>query len=176
MSTFVAYVNEAGSRFEVTIPDLPGFSCMGETEEEAKMRSAEALGAHLARLEEAGAEIPAPRPLTAFGQDGTNPALFLVGFHIGGSLKQELQDFGHVLRRIERGETVVAEVHLTLESPSLAIPAINWGKVDATTDEDIAIQIAADPDTAPIWSAEEIARGRRVTRHSAQHRGKPGQR
>ena len=32
----------------------------------------------------------------------------------------------------------------------------NWEKVDATTDEDIAQQIAEDPDTAPFMTLEDL--------------------
>jgi putative transcriptional regulator len=38
----------------------------------------------------------------------------------------------------------------------LARLEVDWAKVDATTDEDIARQAAADPDTAPPASEEEL--------------------
>ena len=39
---------------------------------------------------------------------------------------------------------------------------IDWAALDATSDADIDAQIAADADTAPIFSPEEIARAKRV--------------
>ncbi|HEX3410328.1 MAG TPA: BrnA antitoxin family protein [Stellaceae bacterium] len=41
---------------------------------------------------------------------------------------------------------------------SKRISRTDWAKVDATTDEDIARQIAEDPDTAPEWTAEDFDR------------------
>ena len=35
---------------------------------------------------------------------------------------------------------------------------VDWAKVDATTDEEIAAQIAADPDTAPAGALEDAIR------------------
>ena len=40
--------------------------------------------------------------------------------------------------------------------PTGAHMATNWDKVDATTDEDIARQIAEDPDTAPFMTLEDL--------------------
>jgi putative transcriptional regulator len=39
---------------------------------------------------------------------------------------------------------------------------IDWAALDATTDAEIEAQIAADPDTAPIFTADDLARARRV--------------
>ena len=45
----------------------------------------------------------------------------------------------------------------------LDLAKVDWSRVDATTDAEIARQAAGDPDTAPIFSAKEIlAAGRRV--------------
>jgi putative transcriptional regulator len=45
----------------------------------------------------------------------------------------------------------------------LDLARIDWHRVDATTDEDIARQAAEDADTAPVFTAEEIlAAGRRI--------------
>jgi putative transcriptional regulator len=45
----------------------------------------------------------------------------------------------------------------------LDLARIDWRRVDATTDEEIARQTAADADTAPVFTAEEIlAAGRRI--------------
>jgi uncharacterized protein (DUF4415 family) len=41
---------------------------------------------------------------------------------------------------------------------SKRVSRTDWAKVDATTDEDIARQIAEDPDTASEWSAEDFDR------------------
>src|ERR1700742_3770995 len=46
----------------------------------------------------------------------------------------------------------------------LDLSKVDWRRVDATTDAEIAQQAAEDLDTAPVFSAEEIlAAGRRVT-------------
>jgi len=39
---------------------------------------------------------------------------------------------------------------------------VDWKRVAATPDRQIAKQIAADPDTAPIFSARELSRAKRV--------------
>jgi hypothetical protein len=44
----------------------------------------------------------------------------------------------------------------------LDLAKVNWQRVAATTDREIASQVAADPDTAPIFSARELSRARRV--------------
>jgi putative transcriptional regulator len=45
----------------------------------------------------------------------------------------------------------------------LDLATVNWGQVDATTDDEIARQAAEDADTAPLFTAEEIlAAGRRI--------------
>ena len=44
----------------------------------------------------------------------------------------------------------------------LDLSKVYWKRVAATTDREIAKQIAADPDTAPIFSARELSRAKRV--------------
>ena len=44
----------------------------------------------------------------------------------------------------------------------LDLSKVDWKRVAATTDREIAKQIAADPDTAPIFSARELSRAKRV--------------
>jgi putative transcriptional regulator len=45
----------------------------------------------------------------------------------------------------------------------LDLAKLDWARVDATTDNEIARQAAADADTAPLFSAAEIlAAGRRI--------------
>jgi putative transcriptional regulator len=44
----------------------------------------------------------------------------------------------------------------------LDLSKVDWHRVAATTDREIAKQIAADPDTAPIFSARELNRAKRV--------------
>jgi len=45
----------------------------------------------------------------------------------------------------------------------LDLARVDWGRVDATDDAEIARQAAEDPDTAPVFTAEEIlAAGRRI--------------
>jgi putative transcriptional regulator len=44
----------------------------------------------------------------------------------------------------------------------LDLSKVDWRRVAATTDREIATQIAADPDTAPVFSARELRRAKRV--------------
>ena len=44
----------------------------------------------------------------------------------------------------------------------LDLSKVDWKRVAAATDREIAKQIAADPDTAPIFSARELSRAKRV--------------
>jgi len=45
----------------------------------------------------------------------------------------------------------------------LDLSKIDWSRVDATTDEEIARQAATDAETAPIFTAEELlSAGRRI--------------
>lgn len=47
----------------------------------------------------------------------------------------------------------------------LDLSKIDWSRFDSTTDEEIDRQIASDPDTAPVFSAEEFAKaGQRIER------------
>jgi putative transcriptional regulator len=39
---------------------------------------------------------------------------------------------------------------------------VDWAALQTTDDAEIEAQIAADPDTAPIFTADELARARRV--------------
>src|SRR5258708_12846388 len=39
---------------------------------------------------------------------------------------------------------------------------VDWARLEATTDAEIDAQIAADPDTAPVFTARELARARLV--------------
>lgn len=39
---------------------------------------------------------------------------------------------------------------------------IDWAALEETSDAEIDVQIATDPDTAPIFTADELARARRV--------------
>ena len=39
---------------------------------------------------------------------------------------------------------------------------VDWATLQNTDDAEIEAQIAADPDTAPIFTADELARARRV--------------
>ncbi|MBI1774507.1 MAG: helix-turn-helix domain-containing protein [Proteobacteria bacterium] len=39
---------------------------------------------------------------------------------------------------------------------------VDWARLEATTDAEIDAQIAADPDTAPIFTERELARARRI--------------
>jgi len=51
----------------------------------------------------------------------------------------------------------------------LDLAKINWARVDATTDEDIARQVATDADTAPLFTTNEIlAAGRRIVPDEAE--------
>jgi putative transcriptional regulator len=56
-------------------------------------------------------------------------------------------------------------IKATPETIAEALRKTDWAKVDATTDEDIARQVAEDPDTAPILSdAEHVASQVRMVR------------
>jgi putative transcriptional regulator len=51
----------------------------------------------------------------------------------------------------------------------LDLAKLDWAQVDATTDDEIARQAAADGDTAPLFSAAEIlAAGRRIEPDAAE--------
>ena len=39
---------------------------------------------------------------------------------------------------------------------------VNWKKVRRTSDAEVDAQIAADPDTSPVWTAEDFANARQV--------------
>ncbi|MCX7381048.1 MAG: helix-turn-helix domain-containing protein [Alphaproteobacteria bacterium] len=57
-------------------------------------------------------------------------------------------------------------VEMTPAMVEQTIAGIDWAKVDATDDADIAAQIAADPDTAPVLSdVEHIASQVKLVRH-----------
>ncbi len=57
-------------------------------------------------------------------------------------------------------------VRVTPEMVEKALAETDWAAIDAMTDEDIAAQVAADPDAAPILSDEEweAARVRTIRR------------
>ncbi len=44
----------------------------------------------------------------------------------------------------------------------LDLSKVDWARLARTSDREIAAQIAADVDTAPVFSAAELARARRV--------------
>lgn len=47
----------------------------------------------------------------------------------------------------------------------LDLSKVDWHRIDATTDQEIARQASQDPDTAPVFTAEQIlAAGRRIAR------------
>lgn len=57
-------------------------------------------------------------------------------------------------------------VEMTPAMVEQTIAGVDWAKVDATGDADIAAQIAADPDTAPVLSdVEHIASQVKLVRH-----------
>jgi putative transcriptional regulator len=49
----------------------------------------------------------------------------------------------------------MAIVKVTKEMAERAIKNIDWARIDAQTDEDIARNVASDPDATPIWTAAE---------------------
>jgi putative transcriptional regulator len=52
----------------------------------------------------------------------------------------------------------------------LDLAKVDWQRVDATTDEEIAHQVATDADTAPLFSTAEIlAAGRRIEPEAADN-------
>jgi len=58
------------------------------------------------------------------------------------------------------GESAMPIVRRT--RADLDLSKVDWKRVTATTDREIAKQIAADPDTAPVFSARELSRAKRV--------------
>lgn len=52
----------------------------------------------------------------------------------------------------------MATVKITKEMAADALRGIDWAAVDATTDEEIARQVAGNPDAAPILSDAELDR------------------
>ncbi|SMF73074.1 putative transcriptional regulator [Azospirillum oryzae] len=54
----------------------------------------------------------------------------------------------------------MATVKVTKEMAADALRGIDWAAVDATTDEEIARQVADNPDAAPILSDAELDRAR----------------
>jgi putative transcriptional regulator len=59
----------------------------------------------------------------------------------------------------------MARVKVTPEMMAKAMQDTDWEKIDATTDEDIAQQAAADPDVAPVLTdAETVAALARTVR------------
>ena len=46
----------------------------------------------------------------------------------------------------------------------LDLTKIDWAKVDATTDDDIARQVADDPESAPVFTEADILSACRVAR------------
>jgi len=52
----------------------------------------------------------------------------------------------------------MATVKLTKKMTEKAIAEIDWKRIDAMTDEDIAGQVAGNPDAAPLLTDEEIER------------------
>lgn len=42
------------------------------------------------------------------------------------------------------------------------LSTFDWSKVDQTTDQEIDAMISEEPDTAPEWTDEELARAKRV--------------
>jgi Ribonuclease toxin, BrnT, of type II toxin-antitoxin system len=62
--------------------------------------------------------------------------------------------------RVATGENVMPTVRRT--RAGLDLSKVDWQRVAATTDREIAKQIAADPDSAPIFSARELSRAKRV--------------
>ncbi len=64
-------------------------------------------------------------------------------------------------------------VKVTPEMAEQAVREIDWARIDAMTDEDIARQVAETPDAAPIMTPAQIraARVRHARRRSGPARG-----
>jgi predicted RNase H-like HicB family nuclease len=59
----LALHTDDGTKYGVTVPDLPGCFSAGDTFDEAVEMAREAIDAHCELLAEKGMDIPAPRPL-----------------------------------------------------------------------------------------------------------------
>ena len=57
---YMIVIEEGETSFGAYVPDLPGCVAVGETEEEVKHLSEEAIEFHLEDLRATGAEIPKP--------------------------------------------------------------------------------------------------------------------
>jgi len=71
MKNYVALVEfdrEIG-KYGVIVPDLPGFSSVGDTYENAIKNAAEGLASHIEVMKELGQKIPAPRSIQAIKTD-----------------------------------------------------------------------------------------------------------
>ncbi len=49
----------------------------------------------------------------------------------------------------------MAIVKVTREMAEQAVREIDWARIDAQTDEDIARNVASDPDATPLWTEAE---------------------
>nr|WP_321457204.1 type II toxin-antitoxin system HicB family antitoxin [uncultured Cohaesibacter sp.] len=57
---YLAFIHEENGAYGVSFPDFPGCVTAGDTEQEALTNAIEALGGHVATMEDVGEPIPAP--------------------------------------------------------------------------------------------------------------------
>lgn len=66
---YAAIIERGKDGFGVFFPDLPGCTSWGATVQDAECNAAEALGAHLFCMAEAGEEIPSASDLDSIASD-----------------------------------------------------------------------------------------------------------
>lgn len=69
MSRYVALIDGKAGAYGVVFPDLPGCTAMGKTMDEALANAADALRDWVETTEEAGTNVPPPRPLELLRRD-----------------------------------------------------------------------------------------------------------
>lgn len=69
MARYTAFVDGQEGSFGVFVPDLPGCTAMGATLEEALRNAVDAVRDWVEVTEEAGGDVPAPRPIEAIRDD-----------------------------------------------------------------------------------------------------------
>lgn len=106
MRHYIAFLRkDKDSDYGVEFPDLPGCVTAGSTLEEARIRAAEALGAHIRFLLREGEEIPQPSTLDETMKKRTSkgavPFLVAVDEPAGKAIRVNITIPERVLREID---------------------------------------------------------------------------